>query len=292
MKPAASTRIIMFLFRCIPLGLRRYLFTSFFLLFYYLSPRQRLIALHNLCRAYPDKDIRELTGIAKGVFRHVGIVAAEFFELPTITKENLHEWVEFDGLENLQDALAQGKGVLSVVAHFGNWELMTIAVPLAAQPMGIIYRPLDSPVLDDMLAWMRTLHGNTLIPKEGSTKKIVRLLRENQAIGILSDQNVAAREGVFVEFFGRPACTAVGTAVLAMRTGAPVLPAFMPRIANGKYRFVIKPPVEISVTGDDDADILVNTQRFTRVVEEMVRQYPDQWFWIHQRWKTQPCQKE
>jgi KDO2-lipid IV(A) lauroyltransferase len=292
MKPAASTRIIMFLFRCIPLGLRRYLFTSFFLLFYYLSPRQRLIALHNLCRAYPDKDIRELTGIAKGVFRHVGIVAAEFFELPTITKENLHEWVEFEGLENLQNALAQGKGVLSVVAHFGNWELMTVAVPLAAQPMGIIYRPLDSPVLDDMLAWMRTLHGNTLIPKEGSTKKIVRLLRENQAIGILSDQNVAAREGVFVEFFGRPACTAVGTAVLAMRTGAPVLPAFMPRIANGKYRFVIKPPVDISVTGDDDADILVNTQRFTRVVEEMVRQYPDQWFWIHQRWKTQPCQKE
>ncbi|MFA7465059.1 MAG: lysophospholipid acyltransferase family protein [Syntrophales bacterium] len=292
MKPTAATRVIMFLFRCVPLGLRRHLFTSFFLLFYYFSPRQRLIALHNLCRAYPDKDIGELAGIAKGVFRHVGTVAAEFFELPKITRENLHEWVEFDGLENFNNALALNKGILSVVAHFGNWELMTVALPLAAQPMGIIYRPLDSPVLDDMLAWMRTLHGNTLIPKEGAMKKIVRLLRENQAIGILSDQNVAAREGVFVEFFGRPACTAVGTAVLAMRTGAPVLPAFMPRIAKGKYRFVIKPPVEITVTGDDEADILVNTQRFTRVVEEMVRQYPDQWFWIHQRWKTQPFQKE
>jgi len=133
---------------------------------------------------------------------------------------------------------------------------------------------------------VRTLHGNTLIEKEGATKKIVRLLRENQAIGILSDQNVAAREGIFVDFFGRPACTAVGTAVLAMRTGAPVLPAFMARMKNGKYKFIIKPPVEISVTGDDEADIHTNTQRFTRIVEEVVREYPDQWFWIHQRWKT------
>jgi KDO2-lipid IV(A) lauroyltransferase len=292
MKPTNATRVILFLFRLIPLGLRKKIFTFAFQLFYYCSPKQRLIALHNLRCAYPEKDMPELVKIAKGVFRHVGIVAAEFFELPYITKETLHEWVEFDGLENLENAIAQNKGVLSVVAHFGNWELMTIAVPMASQPMNIIYRPLDSPILEDMLAWVRTLRGNTLIPKEGATKKILRLLRENKVMGILSDQNVAAREGVFVEFFGRPACTAVGTAILAMRTGAPVLPAFMPRMPDGKYKFVIKPPVEITVTGDDQADILANTPRFTKVVEDMVRQYPDQWFWIHQRWKTKPWQKE
>jgi len=282
----------MFFFRLIPLWLRKKLFISVFLLFYYCSTKQKLIALQNLHYAYPEKNAAELVGIAKGVFRHIGIVAAEFFELPYITKETLPKWVEFEGLENFQNAVAQNKGVLSVVAHFGNWELMTIALPMAAQPMNIIYRPLDSPILDDMMAWVRTLHGNVLIAKEGSIRKIYRLLQENQIMGILSDQNVAAREGVFVNFFGRPACTAVGTAILAMRTGAPVIPAFMPRMPNGKYKFVIKPPIEITVTDDDEADIIANTQRFTSVVEEMVRQYPEQWFWIHQRWKTKLCQKE
>jgi KDO2-lipid IV(A) lauroyltransferase len=292
MKKTAATSLILFIFRCIPLGLRKKLFISAFRLFYHCSAKQRLIALHNLRCAYPEKSVDEIVAIAKGVYRHVAIVAAEFFELPYITKETLSEWVEFEGLENFNDALTQNKGILSVVAHFGNWELMPIALPMAAQPMHIVYRPLDSSILDDMMAWVRTLHGNTLIEKEGAAKKILRLLRENQAVGILSDQNVAAREGVFVDFFDRPACTTVGTAILAMRTGAPVLPAFMARMANGKYRFIIKPPVEISVTGDNKADILTNTQRFTRIIEDIVREYPDQWFWIHQRWKTKKCQKE
>ncbi len=292
MKKTAATSLILFIFRCIPLGLRKKLFISVFRLFYHCSAKQRLIALHNLRCAYPEKSIDEIVAIARGVYRHVAIVAAEFFEFPYITKETLSEWVEFEGLENFNDALAEKKGILSVLAHFGNWELMPIVLPMAAQPAHIIYRPLDSPILDDMMAWVRTLHGNTLIAKEGSAKTIRRLLGKNKVIAILSDQNVAAREGVFVDFFGRPACTAVGTAVLAMRTGAPVIPAFMPRMENGKYKFIIKPAVEITVTGNDEADILTNTQRFTRVVEDMVREYPDQWFWIHQRWKTKLCQKE
>ncbi len=292
MKQTKATRCIMFFFRLIPLGLRKKLFTSALLLFYHVSPKKRLIALHNLRCAYPEKDMAEIVKIARGVFRHVGIVIAEFFELPYIKKENLHQWVEFDGLDNLKKALTQNQGVLAVGSHFGNWELMTIAIPMAAKPMHIIHRPLDNPVLEDTLAWVRTLHGNVLVPKEGSARKILQLLRKNEIAGILGDQNVAAREGVFVDFFGRPACTAVGTAVLAMRTEAPVLPAFMPRMPNGKYKFVIRPPVKVAVTGDDQADILVNTQRFTKVVEDIVRQYPDQWFWVHQRWKTKPCQKE
>ncbi len=215
---------------------------------------------------------------------------AELFEMPYITRETLHSWADAEGLEHLERAFAQGKGVLSVVAHFGNWELMTVAVPLLARPMQIVYRPLDNPVMDNLLGWSRTKHGNTLIPKGGSGKRIIRLLRENHVIGILSDQNVDTREGVFVDFFGRPACTSVGTAVLALQSGAPVLPAFMPRMPDGRYRLIILPAVEITRTDDYESDLAVNTQRFTKVVEDMVRKYPDQWFWIHQRWKTKPWQ--
>ena len=134
------------------------------------------------------------------------------------------------------------------------------------------------------------MHGNTLIPKGGSGKRVVELLRENHIIGILSDQNVSVREGVFVDFFGRPACSGVGLAVMALRSGAPIIPAFMARQKSGKYKLILKPVVDVSRTGDYELDLLENTQRFTRIVEEVVREYPDQWFWIHQRWKTQKCQ--
>jgi len=129
-----------------------------------------------------------------------------------------------------------------------------------------------------------------MIPKGGTGKRIMELLKQNQFIGIMSDQNVSAREGVFVDFFGRPACTGVGLAVLALRSGASVLPGFMARQKSGKYKLILKPLVEISRTGDYEADLRENTQRFTKVVEEIVREYPDQWFWIHQRWKTKTCQ--
>ncbi len=285
-----TTSLILASFRLVPLRIRKIIFESLFRLFYRLSAKHRLIVLSNLKRAFPDKDIAEITKIAKGLYRHLAIVAAEFFALPSITKENLHEWVEFEGLEHLDKALEQKKGVLSIVAHFGNWELMTVALPLGAQPMSIVYRPLDSPTLDNLTAWMRTKDGNTLISKGGSGRKITRLLAENRIIGILSDQNVDKQEGVFVDFFGTPACTSVGLAVLALRTDAPVLPAFMARMPSGKYKFIILPAVEITRTGDYESDLLVNTQRFTKVVEDMVRKYPDQWFWIHQRWKTKPWQ--
>jgi Kdo2-lipid IVA lauroyltransferase/acyltransferase len=290
MEETRTTAVIFFLFRLIPLGVRRAIFKILFRLFYHASAKQRLIALHNLRRAYPEKSIDEIEAIAKGVFRHMGIVLAELFEMPFITRETLADWVTVEGLEHVEAALAKGKGVLSIVAHFGNWELMTVAVPLLIRPMQIIYRPLDSPIMDNLLGWSRTKHGNSLIPKGGSGKRIIRLLRENSPIGILSDQNVDKNEGVFVDFFGRPACTSVGTAVLAMQSGAPVIPAFMPRMPDGRYKLVILPAVEITQTDNHESDLIVNTQRFAKVVEDMVRRYPDQWFWIHQRWKTKPWQ--
>lgn len=290
MTKTKTTTIIFSVFRCMPMEIRKGIFKAFFLFFYHISLKHRLITLHNLRCAFPEKEWDELISIAKGVYRHLAIVMAEFFELPFITKENFDEWVVVEGSEYVHAAIAQKKGMLSIISHFGNWELMAIAVPILFKPMHVVYRPLDSPVMENLFSWVRTLHGNGLIAKGGSGKIIESRLAENNGVGVLIDQNVAAREGVFVDFFGRPACTGVGLAVLALRTSAPVIPAFMTRMRNGKYKFIVKPAIEIVCSGNYESDLQVNTQRFTKIIEDMIRQYPDQWFWMHQRWKTKLCQ--
>ncbi len=282
--------IILVCFRAIPSPLRRALFIGAFRLFYHLVPRQRLIALHNLRRAFPEKSAEEILKIARGVYRNMGIVAAEFFDIPRLTKENIAALVEAEGLENCEKALAKGRGVLMFGAHFGNWELEAVAASLLIKPLAAIYRPLDSALLDQLVLRVRTATGNMLLDKNRAMRAMLRSLKRNELLGILIDQNVDTYEGVFVDYFGRPACTTDGLAVLALHTGAPVLPACMARLPDGRYRLVIGPEVEVADTGDRNADILANTQRFTKVIEQTVRQYPDQWLWVHQRWKTQLCQ--
>jgi Kdo2-lipid IVA lauroyltransferase/acyltransferase len=287
-----TTQILLLAFRYIPKIVRKGLCRSLFSLFYHLDTRHRLITLYNLQRSFPEKDKKEILRIAKGVYRHFALVAAEFFDLPAINRENIHQCVKVEGLENYYSAIAQGKGLLTIIAHFGNWELMTFALPIYLKAVDIVYRPLDNRILDNMVEYVRTMQGNSLIPKGGSGKKIMELLKENHLIGILSDQNVDTYEGVFVDFFGRPACTGVGLAVMAMRSGAPVIPLFMVRQQSGKYKLIVKPAIEAVCTDDYQADIRVNTQRFTKIVEEIIREYPEQWFWFHQRWKTKPWQKK
>jgi Kdo2-lipid IVA lauroyltransferase/acyltransferase len=282
--------ILLFFFRAIPTPLRRALFIGAFRLFYHLVPRQRLIALHNLRRAFPEKSWEEILKITRGVYRNMGIVAAEFFDIPRWTKENIGEMVDSEGLENCRKALDKGRGVLMFVAHFGNWELEAVAASLLIKPVAAIYRPLDNALLDQLVLRVRTATGNTLLDKNRAMRAMLRSLKRNEMLGILIDQNVDYYEGVFVDFFGRPACTTDGLAILALHTGAPVLPAYMARLPDGRYRLVIGPEVAVVDTGNRNADILANTQRFTRVIEETVRQYPDQWLWVHQRWKTQLCQ--
>jgi len=282
--------IIFVLFRAIPAPLRKALFTGCFRLFYHLAPRQRLIAAYNLRRAFPEKTDDEIIAIARGAYRNLGIVAAEFFDLPRLTKDNIGKLVEVEGLENCTQALAKGRGVLMFGAHFGNWELEAVAASLLIKPLVAIYRPLDSAVLDALVLRVRSATGNTPLAKDRAMRSMLRSLKHNEMLGILIDQNVAWYEGVFVDYFGRPACTTDGLALLARHTGAPVLPAYMARRPDGRYRLVIGPEVEIINAGDREADVLANTQRFTKIIEETVRLYPDQWLWVHQRWKTQRCQ--
>jgi Kdo2-lipid IVA lauroyltransferase/acyltransferase len=284
------TTILLACFQGVPISLRRTLFTGLSRLFYHLVPRQRLITTHNLRRAFPEKSDDEILRIAKGVYRNMGIMAAEFFDIPLLTKENIGELVEAEGLEHYRRALDKGRGILFFTAHFSNWELSAAAGALLMKPAVIIYRTLDSALLEHLVLRVRSASGNTLLPKEHAMRAMIRSLKRNEIVGILIDQNVAWYEGVFVDYFGRPACTADGLALLALHTGAPVLPGYLVRLPDGRYRLVIGPEVEVTRTGDRAADVLANTQRFTKVIEETVRRYPDQWFWVHQRWKTQKCQ--
>jgi len=284
------TDIILAGFRVIPTPLRKALFIGISRMFHHLIPRQRLIATYNLRRAFPEKSEAEILGIVQNVYRNMGIVAAEFFDIPRLTKENIAAQVEAEGVENCEKALAKGRGLLLFSAHFGNWELEAAAAALLIKPAVVIYRPLDSPLLDHLILRVRSATGNIPLAKDHAMRPMLRTLKQNGILGILIDQNMAWYEGVFVDYFGRPACTTDGLALLALHTEAPVLPAYMVRLADGRYRLVFGPEVEVIRTGDRDADVLTNTQRFTKVIEQIVRRYPDQWLWVHQRWKTQPCQ--
>ncbi len=289
-KETLTTRIVFIIFRVIPLKVRRALFKALAVLFYRFSEKHRLIVLHNLTRAFPEKDISELVKIARDCYRSLGILAAEFFDILLMTRENISDWLEFEGRENYLRAKEKNKGILYFTGHFGNWELEAAAFAILCEPLNIVYRVLDNPVIGDIVDKVRSHRGNRLVHKGGAVKKILEILRKNEIVGILIDQNVSWREGVFVDFFGRPASTTKGLAALTLQTGAPVLPGFISRMKDGKYRFVIEPEVEISRTGDYDRDIFENTQRFTKIVEDNVRRHPEQWFWLHQRWKTKKSQ--
>jgi Kdo2-lipid IVA lauroyltransferase/acyltransferase len=291
MTRSPATDIILKCVSAIPRELRRNISIGMFRLFYYLSPRQRFITIHNLSRAFPEKSADEIIATAKGVYRTLGIVAADFFDIPSLTKDNISDLVDVQGLEHLEKALEKNRGVLMFGAHFGNWELGAAAMPIISKPLDVvIYRPLDNSILDNLVLWVRSSTGNTPIRKDHAMRQMLRSLKRNEILGILIDQNMAWQEGVFVDFFGRPACTTNGLAHLALRTEAPVIPASVLRLESGKYRLFFKEEMAVIRTGNDDADILINTQNFTRVIEDTVREYPDQWLWIHQRWKTKPWQ--
>jgi len=280
------------MFRAIPLKVRRALFRALSALLYQFSEKYRLIVLHNLTRAFPEKDMSDLTRIARDCYRSLGMLAAEFFDILSMTGENISDWVEVEGLENYVSAHEKNKGILSFSGHFGNWEMGIAAFALFCQPLNLVYRTLDNSIIGDIVGRVRSHTGNSLLPKGGAVRKITELLPKNEVVCIMMDQNVFWREGVFVDFFGRPAATTKGLAVLALQTGAPVLPFFISRMKEGRHRFVIGQEVEISRTGDYDRDIFENTQRFTNIIEDNVRRYPEQYFWLHQRWKTKKTQIE
>lgn len=259
-------------------------------IFFCLSLKHRLIAVHNLMRAFPEKSLNEILKIAKASCVSFALVVAEFSEILYLNKNNLHRWIQIKGLDNYTAACLKGKGVLLFSAHFGNWEIGNAALAITTKPLLFVYRILDNAFLEEGITRVRASCGNISLDKENAMRPMIRALKKGSTISLLIDQNVAVYDGIFVNFFGRPACTTSGLALLAMHTGAPVLPVFTTRMPDGKYLLTIGAEVPINHSGDRDADVLANTQHFTKILENHIRLYPEQWFWLHQRWKTKRCQ--
>jgi KDO2-lipid IV(A) lauroyltransferase len=258
-------------------------------LVYLLHGKLRRVGQRNLAMVFPEKSERERTKILRGVFTSLGRQLAEICRFPRYNPENISQVVIYDGFENYDRASARGKGVLFLTAHLGGWELSAFAHSVYGHPLSFLMRPLDNPYLDRMMRRYRTLFGNHPIDKDDPTRGLLRAMKEGKTVGFLMDTNMTPPQGIFVDFFGIPACTASGLARIALRTDAAVVPGFTlwdPVLR--KYRLRFDPALTLVRTGDAEADIAANTQLFTKVIEDFVRRYPDQWLWVHRRWKTRP----
>jgi len=287
---SAKIRIAMILCYIFSLPLRRIVLKGVAGLASQVLFKHKLIAMHNLSRSFPDKSTKELQQILKKSCAGFATLFAEFPEILNINKDNLHHWVSVNGMEHYEKACREGKGVLLITGHFGNWEIGSAALAVLFRPPIFMARVLDNPFLEEGTAFVRSRLGIGLLHKENAMRPMLKLLKKGEAIELLIDQNVDVGEGVFVDFLGRPACTTAGVALVAMRTGAAVLPIFTTRMPSGKYVTEIGPKMETVMTGHREQDILTNTQNYASVMEAHIRKYPEQWFWLHQRWKTKLCQ--
>jgi Kdo2-lipid IVA lauroyltransferase/acyltransferase len=256
---------------------------------YGLLPRLRRTGLRNLELALPNVAPEERREILKGVYRGLGWQLAEFCRMERYTRANTEDWIRYEGLEHFLEAEVRGKGVLILTGHLGAWELSSFYHSLMGHPMGMVIRRLDNRYLDRFVNRIRCLHSNRVLHKDDFARGLITAMRQGETVGILMDTNMTPPAGEFVEFFGRLACTASGLARVALRTGAAVVPGFLLWEARER-RYVLHfgERIEAETTGDAEGDIVALTQRCTSVIEAWVRRYPEQWLWIHRRWKTRP----
>jgi KDO2-lipid IV(A) lauroyltransferase len=256
---------------------------------YRLLSGRRRVALDNLTLVFGDTlSPAARTALARESFEHIGITAVECCRLFFGPVEPLLARVRGRGTEHIGPALAQGRGIFFLTGHFGNWELLAATHGLAGFGLSVVVRPLDNPYLEALIARARERSGLRAISKREAVVGVREALARGECIGILLDQD-AGRGGVFVPFMGHPASTSRALAVLALKTRAPVLPAFIHRLPDGHHELVLEPEIPLVVTGDLDHDIEANTARYTAAIERQVRAHPAQWFWVHRRWKTRPA---
>jgi KDO2-lipid IV(A) lauroyltransferase len=252
-------------------------------------PKLRETAEVNLRIAFPEWTDAQRKETIRKMIRNLGWMAAEFARLPKYSEKNIEEIVVLDGHENFLEGQRRGKGVLYLTGHIGAWELSSFAHAVYGFPLHYMARPLDNRRLDDLVNRYRCLSGNLPIFKNESARAMLKTLDEAGTIGILADQNTLPVEGVFVDFFGETACTTTGLARVALHTDASVVPGYAVWDEElGKYRLRFEPAVELIRTGDTERDVFENTQKFAKVIEGIIRKYPDQWVWVHARWKTRP----
>jgi KDO2-lipid IV(A) lauroyltransferase len=281
--------LVLRLMQALPRPAARRLGIAIGLGFFRFYARLRRVGLRNLELAFPAMPAPERLQILRGVFVSLGRLLAEFPKFPSYTLENVSQVAIYDGLENFEAARQRGKGVLLLSAHFGGWEVGPFVHSLHGHKLQLVVRDLDNPYVDRLARRYRTLHGNGSIGKAEFARGLLSALRRGGTVGILMDTNMTPPHGVFVDYFGHAACTAVGVARAAMHTGAAVVPAFTVwDEALQKYRIRFEPALEPIHTGNADADAVANTALYTKVIEGYVRRYPEQWLWVHRRWKTRP----
>jgi Kdo2-lipid IVA lauroyltransferase/acyltransferase len=263
------------------------------LLAYRVLGRLRGVGIRNLELAFPDLSEGEREALLRRDYRNLGWLLAEFCLMPGYTAESASRFIRYEGLENYTRARDRGKGVLVLTGHLGAWELSSFYHSLMGRPMGMVIRRLDNPLVDQFVNRIRCLHGNRVIHKDDFARGLIASMRAGETVGILMDTNMTPPQGVFVPFFGVQACTASGMARVASKTGAAVVPGFL-LWDEGEGRYVLHFGEELEVvnTGDSEGDALVNTAAFTTSIEGYIRRYPDQWLWMHRRWKTRPSGEE
>jgi KDO2-lipid IV(A) lauroyltransferase len=253
----------------------------------------RKVAYRNLEIALPDTGAEVREQIVKGTFENLGRILGEMSQFPRATRENLAELIEFrfdsKTLARHQVMRAGGRGTIIVSPHLGNWELLVFAYSALFEPISYLARPLDNPLIEDLTVKLRTRFGNRPINKTNSIHEAMRILREGGILGVLADVNSHPKEGVFVPFFGVPACTSSGVAMLALRTHAVIVPMAGVWDSEAKrYIAVHGELIEPVTTGNRKQDVVATTAQFTAEVEKLVRAYPEQWLWIHKRWRSRP----
>ena len=252
-------------------------------------PKLRRTGKRNLELAFPDLDENERVRLLRGCFESLGRLLGVFSHFRDGSSERLKQTIACEGMENVRNALSQNRGVIAFTGHVGAWELSSYGPSLYDCPFGFLVRRIDNAKIEGLVDKFRAARGNWTIDKRMAAREMLRMLKKGEMLGILVDLNALDREAMFVDFFGVKAATTFVVAKLALRTGAPVVPIFSPwDNALKKFTVTIGEPLKFERTGDEEVDTLRATQLLTNVVEDWIRRYPDQWLWIHRRWKTRP----
>ena len=282
-------RIVVFLMSCIPVPIGQFLGKILGITLGMIPIERNKISLDNIRHSFGDyMGKSDITKLYRQVLVHFGQMLFEVPHILRLKQRNLYKYVSLEGENNLLQAIKKGKGVFILTGHFVNWELIAAAVALRFGQLAVVARPSNNRSLNRLIYELRSRFRTEVIPKQNGMRKIFTSLKKNKLIAILLDQNVDWYNGVFVNFLGRQACVNKGLALMALRTGSPVIPVFPVKQKDGRYKIIIGEEVTLIRTGDKTMDVEENTALFTKIIEKQVKEHPDHWFWFHRRWKTLP----